>query len=268
MAKEWEIITRTNFLGQKSYEFREKNNSGGGCLILLVIIIGILAFAFTAPYRLIERNFDVWKFDWASDIYFWIYCLSAWTLLLLTIVMLKALWAFSKLTSNGFQETFDSPMVTLGLFAASAAYFTAYLVKSLAPQAFITAGAGVTLTIGLLYFVLTKNTEQSVRARILIVSILIMVFNFIWVNSIDIIRYPGSADTLQTQTVRQLVISAHTVANIRSLPTTGSTILHRASKGTRIDAVLDSTYSGNTLWYKVQVAGVEGWVNGSLVRWE
>lgn len=268
MAKEWEIITKTNFWGQKSYEVREKNNSGGGCLILLVLIIGILAFAFTAPYRLIEPNFDVWQFNWVKDFHFWLYCLSAWSLLILTIIMLKAIWSFSKLTTNAFRETFDSPLITLGMFAACAAYFTAYLVKLLAPEAFIAAGVCVTLTIGMVYFVLTKNAEQALRAKVLIVSLLLITSCFVWINDIEIVRYSGSSEATEIQAVRRMVISANTVANIRSQPTTGSTILQRASNGTQIDAVLDSIYSGNSLWYKVQVAGVEGWVNGGLVRWE
>ena len=266
MAKEWEIITKTNFWGRKSYEIREKeNNSGGGCLILLVIIVAVLVFAFTAPYRFIEPHFDVWEFAWVKDIHFWMYCLSAWITLFFTIVMLKALWTFSKLEANAFKETFDSPLITLGLFAGGSSMFTAYLAKALVPDAFILAAAGVLIGLGLLYFMLTAKAETDTRASVLVLSAFCVLGPYLWIGSSSVPRYYGKPETEETIPVQKMIITAHTVANIRSLPSTDSEILHRAQRGAQITALLDSTYSGNSLWYKVQVDGVEGWVSGGLV---
>ena len=78
MAKEWEIITRTNFWGNKTYEFREKKDTGGGCLVLLLLIVAGIVFVFTAPYKLIDSQFKPFEFNWLKDINIWLFCCSTW----------------------------------------------------------------------------------------------------------------------------------------------------------------------------------------------
>jgi uncharacterized protein YgiM (DUF1202 family) len=179
--------------------------------------------------------------------------------------MLKALWTFSRHSSNAFKETFESPLITLGLFAGGVAFFTAYLAKALAPEAYLLAAAGVLIAICLFYFFLTKETETDTKASILTLSAFCVLLAYIWIGSDEVPRYYGKPETQETILLKKMIITAHTVANIRSLPTTDSDIIYKAARGTYIDVVLDSALIENKLWYKVQLGGVEGWVNGGLV---
>jgi hypothetical protein len=73
MAKEWETITRTNFWGNKTYEFREKKHEGYGCLVLLLLIVAGIVFVFTSPYKLIDAQFKPFEFNWLKDVNIWLF---------------------------------------------------------------------------------------------------------------------------------------------------------------------------------------------------
>lgn len=263
MAKEWEIITKTNFWGNKTYEFREKKDDGGCLFILLGLIFAVIVVLFTGPYFLIDRNFKPFEFNWLKNYNVWIFCISAWIFALTLFVMVKSFTRFSSFTENAFEQTYETPYLTFGLFIPSMSFFASFLFEVKINEYANYLYAVYVLLIGWLLYYLIKNLNSEKRYGFILYFIVLLFLPFAWVksNNFKIFSSPNEVNEVKLN----VSIKAVSGANMRQLPTKTSVIITRLENHSKIDLILDSSYNNQIKWYKIKVGEQEGWVSSKLI---
>lgn len=265
MAKEWEIITKTNFWGNKSYEIREKDNGGAGCLVFLVL--AILIALFTAPYHLIDKHFNPFTLDWLKDYNVWIFSISTWTAAISSIIMIKSIFQFSRYQENAFDQTFESPFVTFGLFVTSISLFLGYLFKVKLSENSNYVYLAYSAIIITLFLILTKKTDETKKYSILLYIASLVIIPYFWTKTIKIT--PTAQEQIEIkETIHTYSVKSHSGsgANLRKEPSKSSGIIQKIPKKTLIDQLIDSTFSENIKWFKIKVNQNEGWMSSKLIK--
>jgi hypothetical protein len=263
MAKEWEIITKTNFWGNKTYEFREKKDDGCGWLILLGLIFAVIVVLFTGPYFLIDRNFKPFEFNWLKNYNIWIFCISTWIFVLTLIVMIKSFIRFRSFTENAFEQTYETPYLTFGLFLTSMSFFASFLFETKISEYANYLYALYTLLIGWLLYYLIKKLNSDKRYPLIIYFIVLLFLPFAWVNSNNFNIFSNSREIEEVKFNGS--INAVSGANMRQLPTKSSNIITKLENHTKIDLISDSSYNNQIKWYKIKAGEHEGWVSSKLI---
>lgn len=263
MAKEWEIITRTNFWGNKTYEFREKKDTGGGCLVLLLLIVAGIVFVFTSPYKLIDAQFKPFEFNWLKDINIWLFCCSTWIAGFMLIVMIKAIFTFSKYTEDAFALTFESPFTTIGLFVGCMSIFAAYLLKARMQDQLSIAYPGYAIAILIIIFLFVRKAESQKKGSILFLTVSLLIIPYIWINSIQLAPYKY-VDEVENK-YSTFIVNAKSGANLRESPSRNATILTNVKNNTSVEFLSDSSYSDGINWYLIKADGYQGWMSKKLL---
>jgi hypothetical protein len=264
MAKEWEIITKTDFWGKKSYEIVEKKDSGVGCLILFGLIAIMVMSLFTAPYRILDRDFKIFSLRWLKDSNVWLFCLSSWICALTSLVMIRSFFKFATHKQGAFEQTYDSPYTTFGLFTISTSVVTAYILKVKQPEHFSIAYVIYAMIILSVFFLLVRKTADKVKYSILGYSLILLILPFVWVWHSEL----SISTTPQYQKIRNLTLTVKSAsgANIRQLPSKASNVLIKLPDGAEVEFLADSTYADNIIWYKIKTNEYTGWVSKKLVH--
>ena len=267
MAKEWEFITRPTSWGGSEYVIREKQpNDGCGCLIGGLIALFILLAVFAYPYKLVDSTFLPFKFKWLRFRDVWIFSLSAWLSLMMLITVLKAV-----LSNRGmkFDDIFDTPFLTTGLFSLSLSTFIGYLLKSKFPDDFsITFLVYGLLMLGIVLLIV-KSAEFKKRVWLLIVTILLIIAAYLYLNTYS--QIPTSITNTIEVPENKLVMNSTLIvvskigANIRQYPTKTAAIIYTIPLNTSINFLSDSFVENEIVWYKVAYNGQVGWVSKKLV---
>ena len=267
MAKEWEFITRPTTWGGNEYVLREKSpNEGCGCLIAGGIILFVLLALFAFPYKLLDNTFLPYKFKWLSFRDVWIFCLSAWFSLVMVITVLKA-----TLSNRGmnFEDIFETPFLTLGLFSLSLSTFVGYILKRNYSEQFTIAYWINGILLLVIIFLIVRSAKNEKRNLLLFVSFLFLFIPFYYLSTYA--RIPTSINdtegvkTTRTETIETLVIVAKNGANIRSAPSKSADISIKLPNNTTINFLSDSMVQEGIIWYKVSYNNQQGWVSKKLV---
>ena len=263
MAKEWEIITKTNFWGDKTYEFREKKDDGCGWLILLGLIFAVVVILFTGPYFLINKNLKPFEFEWLKNYNVWIFCISTWIFALTLIVMIKSLFRFSSFTENAFEQTYETPYLTFGLFIPSMSFFASFLFEVKINEYANYLYAVYALLVGWLLYYLIKNLNSEKRYGLILYFVVLLFLPFAWLksNNFKIYSSPNEVNEMKLNAS----IKAVSGANMRQLPTKTSDIITKLENHSKIDLISDSSFQDQIKWYKIKVGENEGWVSSKLI---
>ena len=267
MAKEWEFITRPTSWGGAEYVIREKQpNDGCGCLIGGLIALFVLLALFAYPYKIVDSTFLPFKFKWLRFRDVWIFSLSAWLSLVMLITVFKAL-----LSNRGlkFDDIFDTPFLTLGLFSVSLSTFVGYILKRKFSDQFSNVYLVYGVLMLLIIFLIIRTAQNQKRIWLLIVSLLFIFIPFYYLSAYAIIpsSVNNSVEVPNNNPVikETLVIVSKNGANIRKSPSKSADIAFKLRKNATLDFLKDSTIEGEIVWYKVYYNGQEGWVSKKLV---
>ena len=268
MAREWEFITRPTLWGGSEYVLRQKDsNSGCGCLIGAFLILFMLLALFAYPYKLMDSTFLPFKFKWLRFRDVWIFSLSAWLSLMMLITVLKAV-----LSNRGmkFDDIFDTPFLTTGLFSFSLSTFIGYLLKSKFPDDFSNAYLVYGLLMSGIVLLIVKSAEFKKRVWLLIVTILLIIAPYFYLNTYS--QIPTSMTNTIEIPENKLVMNSTLIvvskkgANIRQYPSKTAAISYTIPVNTSINFLSDSFSENEIVWYKVAYNGQEGWVCKKLVE--